>query len=439
MNFDSPSLSTLYNKISEIDLIEKLGKITQVVGMIIESNGPHAKLGDLCNIKIGNSTKGIWAEVVGFKDNLLLLMPLGDMAGVHAGCLVRNTHHGLRVPVGRALLGRILDATGKPLDEKGELDCYEFYPVDSEPPPALKRKMIDTPFLTGVRSIDSLLTMGIGQRIGIFAGSGVGKSTLMGMIARNGVADINVIALIGERGRELREFIENDLEEGLQKSVIICATSDAPAILRVRAAMTATAVAEYFRDQGLNVMFMMDSVTRFAMAQREIGLAVGEPPSTKGYTPSVFAALPKLMERTGCSSHGAITAIYTVLVEGDDTNEPIADTVRSILDGHIFLNRRLTQGGHYPPIDISQSLSRLMPAITSKEHIQGAHALREMIVKRQELEDLINIGAYQPGNNPSADRAVQRWDSIQHFLKQAKDEKHEMSQSLHTLGELTSA
>jgi FliI/YscN family ATPase len=298
--------------------------------------------------------------------------------------------------------------------------------------------MIQHPFETGVRAIDGMLTMGIGQRVGIFAGSGVGKSTLLGMVARNGQADVNVIALVGERGREVKEFIENDLgPEGLARSVIICATSDEPALMRIKAALSATAIAEYFRDQGLNVMLMMDSVTRFAMAQREIGLAIGEPPSTKGYTPSVFALLPKLMERAGCGPQGAITAIYTVLVDGDDTNEPIADAARSILDGHIVLSRKLTSKGHYPPIDILNSLSRTMPMVTNESHVRGASRLRELIAAYADIEDLVSVGAYKPGTKPIADEAIDKWDRINALLRQAKSESTQLSDTQTVLEHMT--
>jgi flagellum-specific ATP synthase len=367
-------------------------------------------------------------------------MPLGDITGVHPGSLVRGTGSCLRVPVGDDLLGRVLDGLGRPMDDGPALASRETYPNLASPPSAMKRTMIEEPFQTGVRSIDSLLTMGVGQRVGVFAGSGVGKSTLLGMIARNASADVNVIALVGERGREVREFMANDLgEEGLKRSVVVCATSDEPALVRIKAALTATAIAESFRDQGKNVLLMMDSVTRFAMAQREVGLAVGEPPSTKGYTPSVFALLPKLMERAGCGPKGAITAIYTVLVDGDDTNEPIADAARSILDGHIVLNRKLTSRGHYPPIDVMGSLSRVMPMVTSREHVQNANEIREMIAAYRDVEDLISVGAYKPGSMPQSDRAIANWDGINRLLRQDKSEFTSLEDTVVQLSQLANA
>ncbi len=414
------------------------GRVTQVVGLVIESDGPSARVGDLCWIE-SNHDAIIPAEVVGFRNGRTLLMPLGEMTGVRAGCVIRASGRCLSVPVGSGLLGRVLNGMGEPMDGKGELDFESRYPIQGSAPNALERTMIDTPFETGVRAIDGILTMGIGQRVGIFAGSGVGKSTLLGMIARNSSADVNVICLVGERGREVREFMENDLGEALGKSVVICATSDEPALLRIKAAFAATAIAEYFRDQGLNVMLMMDSVTRFAMAQREVGLAVGEPPSTKGYTPSVFAMLPSLMERAGCGSKGAITAIYTVLVDGDDTNEPIADAARSILDGHIVLNRRLTSRGHYPPIDILNSLSRVMPMVTDVSHIQSASKLRELLAAYSDIEDLVSIGAYKSGSKPVSDEALQKWDALNGFLRQDRTEGTPISDSVLQLKEIIHA
>jgi len=398
------------------------GRVTQVVGLVVESNGPNARVGDLCMIETGQGEL-IRAEVVGFRGDRTLLMPLGELSGVRAGCAVLSSGHCLRVPVGPELLGRALDGLGEPMDGLGPLKCSRHYPIYATPPNALTRTMIQRPMETGVRAIDGMLTLAEGQRMGIFAGSGVGKSTLLGMIARNCSADVNVIALIGERGREVREFIEHDLgPEGLRRSIIVCATSEQPALVRIKAALTATAIAEYFRDQGKSVLLMMDSVTRFCMAQREVGLAVGEPPSTKGYTPSVFALLPKLMERAGNSDRGAITALYTVLVEGDDTNEPIADAARSILDGHVVLNRKLTSKGHYPPIDVMQSLSRVAPMVTDSSQQAMARDIRELMAAYSDVEDLVSIGAYKPGTKPMADRALDKWDAINGFLRQAKDQ-----------------
>jgi flagellum-specific ATP synthase len=407
-----------------------------VVGLVLEANGPNARVGDLCTIETTTS-EPIQAEVVGFRGDRVLLMPLGELSGVRAGCMVRGSGHCLQVPVGDALLGRTLDGLGAPMDGLGDLDTNEFYPVYNTPPGALDRSMIKKPVGTGVRAIDGLLTIGEGQRMGIFAGSGVGKSTLLGMIARNAEADVNVIALVGERGREVREFIENDLgEEGMKRSVIVCATSEQPALVRIKAALTATAISEYYRDQGKRVVLMMDSVTRFCMAQREVGLAIGEPPSTKGYTPSVFAMLPKLMERAGNSDKGSITALYTVLVEGDDTNEPIADASRSILDGHIVLSRKLTSKGHYPPIDVLESLSRVMPMVVSDKHVELAREMRELLAAYSDIEDLVSIGAYKPGAKPIADKALAKWDAINKFLRQTKSEHTDFNTSQWALEEI---
>ena len=426
------------DRIASTSRTEPQGRITQMVGLVAESTGPASRLGDVCLVQTTEGSAPIQCEVVGFKREQILLMPLGDIQGVQPGSLVRGTGSCLRVPVGPELLGRVINGLGQPIDGLGPLVTKRTYPNLASPPNAMERQMIEQPFSTGVRAIDSVLTMGVGQRVGIFAGSGVGKSTLLGMIARNGRADVNVIALVGERGREVREFIANDLgEEGLARSIVVCATSDEPALVRIKAALTATAISEYFRDQGLNVMLMMDSVTRFAMAQREVGLAVGEPPSTKGYTPSVFALLPKLMERAGCGPKGAITALYTVLVDGDDTNEPIADAARSILDGHVVLNRKLTSRGHYPPIDIMESLSRVMPMVTSVEHVKAANRLRELVAAYHEVEDLVSVGAYKAGTQPMSDEAIAKWAPINSFLRQAKDESSSLEETQSKLFELS--
>lgn len=430
-----PEFTEIAQAAASLRLMQVHGRVTQVVGLVADANGPNARVGDLCWI---DADEPIACEVVGFRGDRTLLMPLGEMTGVRAGCLVRSTGEPLRVPVGTTLLGRALDALGRPIDSLGPLKAAGTAPTIAAPPPALERQMIRTPYWTGVRAIDGVMTLGQGQRIGIFAGSGVGKSTLLGMIARYGEADVNVIALVGERGREVREFIANDLgPEGLQRSVVVVATSDEPALLRIRAALTATAIAEWFRDQGKHVALMMDSVTRFAMAQREVGLAIGEPPSTKGYTPSVFALLPRLMERAGCGAKGAITALYTILVEGDDTSEPIADASRSILDGHFVLDRKLVGRGHYPPLDVMQSLSRLMPAVASQEHVGQANALREMIAAYHDVEDLVSLGAYKEGSRPASDRAIDRWDAINAFLRQAKEDRSDPGTTLARLQELT--
>ncbi|WP_371368971.1 putative ATP synthase YscN [Sporomusa rhizae] len=423
-------LSAIYNT----DTMKLNGRITQIIGLVIESQGPHVNLGELCYIHPRNLGEPIPAEVVGFRENRVLLMPIGELQGIGPGCEVVSAHRTLKVSVGRQLLGRVLDGLGNPIDGKGPLISNTQYPLTATPPPPLTRRRISEELGVGVRAIDSLLTLGRGQRVGIMAGSGVGKSTLLGMIARNTEADISVIALIGERGREVREFIERDLgEEGLKRSVVVVATSDQPALVRLKGAMTATAIAEYFRDQGMDVMFMMDSVTRFAMAQREIGLTVGEPPATRGYTPSVFALLPKLLERSGTGDRGSITGIYTVLVDGDDMNEPIADAVRSILDGHVVLTRSLAAQNHYPAIDVLASVSRVMTEIADKEHIQCAQRLRTLLATYREAEDLINIGAYAHGSNPTIDQAIAAISEIKNFLQQEVDENTPMTETIERL------
>lgn len=417
-----------------ISTIKQNGKITQVVGLVIESLGPPAQVGELCYIQISRNEPPVAAEVVGFRENKVLLMPLGDMSGIKPGSEVIASGSSLSVGVGTSLLGRVLDGLGRPIDGKGPVITAKEYPLHNKPPDPLTRKRIREYLSLGIKAIDGILTCGKGQRVGIFAGSGVGKSTLLGMIARNTEADINVIGLIGERGREVRDFIEKDLgEEGLASSVVIVATSDQPALIRLKGAFTATAIAEYFRDRGSDVMFMMDSVTRFAMAQREVGLAIGEPPATRGYTPSVFALLPRLLERSGTSRSGTITGLYTVLVEADDMNEPIADAVRSILDGHIVLSRKLATQNHYPAIDVLQSVSRVMPDIVGKEHISVAGLLRDTLATYQEAEDLINIGAYVSGSNPKIDYAIELIDQIKAFLKQEVDEKEDFEQTVQNL------
>lgn len=414
--------SHLMDAIPKEPAVRVMGRVLEVVGLVIESDGPNAKIGDLCWIEI-NKHERTAAEVVGFRGSRTLLMPLGELDGIHPGALVHGTGSCLRIPVGLELLGRCVDALGRPMDSLGPIGTNRSYPATAPPPSALQRTLIKDPLPTGVRAIDGVLTLGEGQRIGIFAGSGVGKSTLLGMIARNCEAEVNVIALIGERGREVGEFLANDLgPEGLARSVVVVATSEQPALMRIKAALAATAIAEAFRDEGRSVLLMMDSVTRFCMAQREVGLAVGEPPSTKGYTPSVFALLPKLMERAGTGPRGAITALYTVLVEGDDTNEPIADAARGILDGHIVLNRKLTSRGHYPPIDVMQSLSRTMPMVVEKSQMNDARDMRELIAAYRDVEDLVAIGAYKPGSKPLTDRAIARQGSIDAFLRQDKAE-----------------
>ncbi|MGI5907501.1 MAG: flagellar protein export ATPase FliI [Christensenellales bacterium] len=399
------------------------GKVLQVVGLTVEASGSAAKMGDQCRICSPEGEHGIEAEVVGFRDDKLLLMPLGSLTGVGRGSWVQSMGRARRIPVGRSLTGRVLDGLGTPMDGGGPLEPEACYPVENSPPNPLSRKRIRDVTPLGIRAIDALLTVGQGQRIGVFAGSGVGKSKLLGMIARNSTASVNVIALVGERGREVREFIEKDLQEqGLKKSIVVVATSDQPALVRLKSAMVGTAIAEYFRDQGENVLLMMDSLTRFAMAQREIGMAIGEPPVARGYTPSVYALLPKLLERTGTSEKGAITGLYTVLVEGDDMNEPVSDTVRGILDGHIVLSRELANAGHYPAIDVLSSVSRVMPDIVDKEHMRAADCVKNNMAVYRRAQDLINIGAYKKGTDAVIDRAIDMIGPINAFLRQSTDE-----------------
>lgn len=413
-----------YITLIDKNYFNRYGKVAKVVGLTIESLGPDAKLNDLCRILIDReSDTYVMAEVVGFRDKHILLMPFESVEGIGVGCIVENTGHPLSVMVGDAILGHTLDGLGRPTDIQ-ELSLEKEYPVDAMPPDPMSRIIIRDVLPLGVKAVDGLITVGKGQRIGIFAGSGVGKSTLMGMFARNTKADINVIALIGERGREVREFIENDMgEEGMKRSVVIVATSDKPALIRNKAAKTATAIAEYFRDQGKDVLLMMDSLTRFCMAQREIGLASGEPPVTRGYPPSIYAEMPKLLERAGNSDKGSITGLYTVLVDGDDFNEPITDTARSILDGHIVLSRRLGQKNHYPAVDILASISRCMASIASDDHKSAAGKLRNVLGTYDEAEDLINIGAYKSGSNVAIDYAIRKINAVNQFLMQDTMEK----------------
>ncbi len=421
-----PPIDDLKKRLKDTEITRVNGRVEQVVGLVIESSGPAASVGEACWITASDGTgEPVLAEVVGFRQHRVLLMPLGEMRGLGPGSEVVRTGQPFKVAVGDVLLGRVIDAMGKPLDGKGSLGpTRESYPIHREPPPAMERRRIEMPVATGVRAIDALLTLGEGQRLGIFAGSGVGKSTLLGMIARNTEADINVIALVGERGREVRDFLERDLgEKGLKRSVVIVATSDQPSLIRIQAALVATAVAEYFRDQGKRVMLMMDSITRFAMAQREVGLAIGEPPTTKGYTPSVFALLPKLLERAGTTSHqGSITGLYTILVEADDMNEPIADACRAILDGHVVLSREMASQNHYPAIDVLESVSRVMRDIVSKEQLDAAARMRSVLATYKNAEDLISIGAYVKGSNPKVDEALRRLDAVQGFLRQEREE-----------------
>lgn len=428
----------MIHAIDTLDTYKRYGKVKRVVGLMIESRGPESSIGDLCYIYAGSTNKTkIPAEVVGFKEENVLLMPYLQVTNISPGSIVEATEEPLTVKVGSGLVGQVLDSFGLPLNESSLPKGLTSVPTDQSPPNPMKRPPIHEKMEVGVRVIDSLLTVGKGQRVGIFAGSGVGKSTLMGMIARNTNADLNVIALIGERGREVREFIDRDLgPEGLKRSIVVVATSDQPALMRLKAAYTATAIAEYFRDKGLNVMFMMDSVTRVAMAQREIGLAVGEPPTTKGYTPSVFAILPKLLERTGTNEHGTITAFYTVLVDGDDLNEPISDTVRGILDGHIVLDRQLANKGQFPAINVLKSISRVMNQIIDSNHRSSASKLRDLLSTYLNSEDLINIGAYKRGSSREIDEAIKYYPKIISFLKQNVEDKVSIDQSIGSLSQL---
>lgn len=413
------------------DPVRRTGRIDQIVGLTIEANGPVVNLGEHCLIDVKGAPEPLSAEVVGFKAGRVLLMPLGEMSGISPGCEILATGQKLRVEIGENLLGRVLDGLGRPMDAKGPLGTGQYYPLSAIPLNPLSRKRIAIPLALGIKAIDGLLTCGRGQRIGIFSGSGVGKSTLLGMIARNTDADVNVIGLIGERGREVRDFLERDLgTEGLSRSVVVVATSDQPALVRIKGALVATAIAEYFRDLGKDVMLMMDSVTRYAIAQREVGLAVGEPPTTRGYTPSVFALLPKLLERSGTAEVGSITGLYTVLVEGDDMNEPIADAVRGILDGHIVLSRELAHQNHYPAIDVLASISRLAIELISESHLRAAGELRSVLATFRNNEDLINIGAYAPGSNPQIDTAIRMIGPINNYLRQKIFEKTSYADSV---------
>ncbi|MBO7485023.1 MAG: FliI/YscN family ATPase [Spirochaetaceae bacterium] len=413
------------------------GLVTRVRGMLIESNGPQSVIGEICNIKITRTGESIPAEVIGLDGKTVQLMAFGETKGIEIGCKVVATGSVLKVGVGKQLLGRVLDCMGKAADGKKEVAPETFYPAIASPPDPMSRRSIKKRIVTGIRAIDSLLAIGEGQRMGIFAGSGVGKSTLLGMIARNTNADVNVIALIGERGREVIDFLERDLgEEGLKRSVVVEATSDQSPLARIRGAYTATAIAEYFRDQGKNVMLMFDSVTRFAKAQREIGLAIGEPPATRGYTPSVFETLPKLLERSGTAQKGSITAFYTVLVDGDDMDEPISDTVRGILDGHVILSRRLAEARHYPAIDVLASISRLANRVSGEKTKEACAYVRKLMATYAESEDIINVGAYQKGSNPNIDLAIDAHESIDSFLEQEEFETVTIDDTMQKLAEL---
>jgi flagellum-specific ATP synthase len=437
---DAPlDLSRFQHALEDLDTLRCAGRVVQVIGLTLEAVGLQCQLGEICHITSSRGSEIITAEVVGFRDDRVLLMPLGEMTGIAPGNEVVSTGAGFSIVIGPHLIGRVVDGLGRPIDGKGPISG-RHYGVGNAPPQALMRQRIEQPLSTGVRAIDGLLTCGKGQRLGIFAGSGVGKSTLMGMVARGVSADVNVIALIGERGREVREFVERDLgPEGLARSIVVVSTSDQPALVRVKGAWVATAIAEYFREQGMDVSFLMDSVTRFAMAQREIGLTIGEPPAAKGYTPSVFALLPKLMERTGASEKGTITGFYTVLVEGDDLQEPITDTVRSILDGHIVLSRDLAAENHYPAVDVLASVSRLMSQVAAPEHKEAAALLREVLATYANARDLVNIGAYAAGSNPAVDYALAAMPRVREFLRQDANEIVDLETTVGTLTGLFSA
>ena len=422
---------TYAERIANAHAVKHFGKVTQVVGLVIESEGPAVSIGRLCQIENRDNDEKIRAEVVGFRKDRILLMPLGPISGICPGAIVTSTSEQLRTPVGPELIGRVLGGLGQPIDGKGMLRTSSTRSINANPIPALMRKRITEPLRTGIRAVDLTAAAGKGQRMGIFAGSGVGKSILLGMMARGTSADVNVVALLGERGREVREFIEKDLgPEGMKNTVVVAVTSDQPALIRIKGAMVATAIAEYFRDQGKDVLLMMDSLTRIAMAQREIGIAVGEPPTTKGYTPSVFAMLPSLLERAGQNDRGSITGFYNVLVEGDDFNEPISDAVRSILDGHVTLSRKLAAMNQYPAVDVLDSISRLMVDICTEEQRNLAGEVRELISVYREAEDLINIGAYVKGANPRIDNAIAKIDDINQFLRQGITEIADYDQSV---------
>ena len=426
-------------ELAGFDPYRYMGKIEKIVGMTIEASGPQCSIGDICRIYAKDLKSHIFAEVVGFQSEKVLLMPYTDIEGIGPGSIVDNTGDKLMVKTGDALIGRIIDAIGQPIDGNGDIEYTDSVSISGIPTNPLTRPKIAEPIELGVKAIDGLLTLGKGQRIGIFAGSGVGKSTLMGMIARKVKADINVIALVGERGREVREFIENDLgPEGMARSVVVVATSDQPAMMRYKCPMTATAIAEYFMSQGKDVLIMMDNLTRFAMANREVGLSIGEPPIARGYTPSIYAQMPKLLERAGCFEKGSITGIYAVLVEGDDTNEPIADTVRGIIDGHIILSRKIAAQNHYPAIDILPSVSRLMSTVASPEHKEAASKLRNLLSLYSNNVDLISIGAYKAGTNPKLDEAISKIDKINAFLCQKTNESFTLDETVKLLMEAVS-
>ena len=432
-----PAPELLAQRIVGLPRFARFGRVTRVVGLVIEAAGVDVGLGELCRVTSLTEDRSILAEVVGFHERGVQLMPLGELDGLHPGSSVQPLGRSFGVDVGPGLLGRVLNGLGHPIDGKGKLDVAERMPLAAEPPNPLERQMVTEPFETGVRAIDGMLTMGKGQRVGIFAGSGVGKSTLLGMVARHAKADVNVIALLGERGREVRDFLEHSLgEEGLARSVVVVATGDQAALVRARGALVATAIAEYFRDEGKQVLLMIDSVTRVAMAWREIGLAVGEPPTTKGYPPSVFAALPRLLERAGNGSRGGITGIYTVLVDGDDFNEPVADAARSILDGHFVLTRKLATAGHFPAIDVLESKSRVRDQVVPKEQRDAANLVQRLEASFRDKEDLILVGAYQKGTDPLVDTAITMREPVLSLLQQPPEESSSLETTSQMLGAL---
>lgn len=424
-------INGIKNAIQNANLYTSMGRIDKIVGMTVEATGPECSIGDVCVIETPGRDEVFYAEVVGFRENRILLMPYDEIDGIGYGSAVKNTGHRLKIPVSESLIGRTVNALGVPMDGKGPVEAEQYYTINGKSSNPMDRPAIDTVIPMGVKAIDGLLTIGKGQRMGIFAGSGVGKSTLMGMIAKNVKADVNVIALVGERSREVVEFINRDLgEEGAKRSVLVVATSNQSAMMRSKCTMTATTIAEYFKDQGKDVLLMMDSLTRFAMAQREIGLSIGEPPVARGYTPSIYSDLPKLLERSGNFKTGSITGIYTVLVEGDDTNEPISDTVRGIIDGHIILSRKVAMKNHYPAIDILASISRLMNEIAVPEHREAAAAFRRILSVYESNIDLISIGAYKKGTNRELDDAMARIDRMNEFLRQGVNEKYSMDETI---------
>ncbi|NIQ03829.1 MAG: FliI/YscN family ATPase [Nitrospinaceae bacterium] len=427
--------------VENVSFVKKKGRVNRITGLILEGDGPAVSIGSLCTIHSQQRQKSVHAEVVGFRDNKILLMALEDMTGIEPGSVIESREEYPLMNVSDGLLGRVLDGTGRPLDGGGPIPAGSDYPILGTPANPLEKQRIKQPLDVGIRAINSLLTCGKGQRLGIMAGTGVGKSILLGMIARNTSADVNVVALIGERGREVKEFIEENLgPEGLKKSVVVAAASDQPPLVRLRGAFIAHTIAEYFRDQGKDVLLMMDSITRFSLAQREIGLSIGEPPTTRGYTPSVFSLLPRLLERAGTSTDaGTITGLYTVLVEGDDLNEPISDAVRAILDGHIVLSRKLSSHNHYPAIDVLESISRLMIDVVSQDQYELSMRFKDILATYREAEDLINIGAYAEGSNPKIDLAIQKFDQFNQFLRQGIRETAPMAASLQELKSILEA